>query len=107
MPLPPLVDACDLENGCFYGPLLLTLCCELTRCQVAKRAVRSMLIVVDALGFDLRPRIVDRFELVDVQKLVSQFTVEALDVAVFCGFSGRMKSRVPVHLRVGTVDCAV
>src|SRR5438552_3023637 len=47
-----------------------------------------MSIVIDSPGFDLRPRIFERQELVDVQTLVAQSPVKTLDVAVFRGFSG-------------------
>jgi len=44
-------------------------------------------IVVDAPRFDLRPCILDRRELMDVQAFVAESTVERLDERVFHGFS--------------------
>ena len=58
------------RNGAVDDHAVLTLFDVLVRCQMPERAVRSALIVVDAPGFDLGPRVVDRRELVDVQALV-------------------------------------
>jgi len=59
---------------------------KLVRCQVPERAVWASLIVVDAQGFDLRFRILDRRELMDVQALVSEPSVKRFDEAIFHGF---------------------
>ena len=48
----PLVDRLQLERRVFDGPTLLTVLGKLIRCQVPERAMRSMLIVVDAPRFD-------------------------------------------------------
>jgi hypothetical protein len=54
---------------------------------MAERAVRAALIVVDAPGFDLRLRIGDRRELVHVQALIAEPSVERLDEGVFHWFA--------------------
>src|SRR6476619_2156403 len=59
----------------------------LVRCQVAERAVRAALIVIDSPGFDLCLRVRDRGELVHVQTLVAQPSVERLDEGVFHRFA--------------------
>ena len=71
----------------FDGPHSLTLGDELVRCQVPERAMWASLIVVDAPGFDLRFRIFDRRELVDVQTLVSEPSVKRFDEGIFHGFA--------------------
>ena len=71
----------------FDGPYSLTLGDELVRCQVPERAVWASLIVVDAPGFDLRFRILDRRELMDVQALVSEPSVKRFDEGIFHGFA--------------------
>lgn len=48
--------------------------------------------MVDALGFDLGPRLAEGHELHDVQTFVSQPAMERLDVPVSMGFPGRIKS---------------
>ena len=53
--------------------------------------MRPALILVDAPGFDLGLRILDRRELVDVQAL-AQAAVERLDDAFSTGLPGRMRS---------------
>ena len=53
---------------------------------MAERTVRTAVIVVDAPRFDLRLRIRDRRELVDVEALVSEPAIERLDEGIFHGF---------------------
>ena len=72
MTLVPNRDQSTLEKRGFSGRLILTRSGVLVRCQVAERAVRSALIVVDAPRFDLCFGILDRRELVDVQTFVSE-----------------------------------
>src|SRR5262249_53771186 len=59
---------------------------ELARCQVPERAVRPLLVVVEAPGFDL-PRDLERNELMHLQALVAQAPVEGLDVGILHGFA--------------------
>ena len=47
----------------------------------------ASLIVVDAPRFDLRFRILDRRELMDVQALVSEPSVKRFDEGIFHGFA--------------------
>ena len=56
---------------------------------MAERAVRSALIVVDAPGFDLRFRIFDRRELMDVQALVSEPSVKRFDEGILAASGDR------------------
>src|SRR5262245_17909207 len=58
------------------SPYFLTVRDELARCQVPERAVRPLLVVVEAPGFDLLPRVLERDELMHVQALVAQAPVE-------------------------------
>src|SRR6185503_10595907 len=51
-----------------------------------QRVVRTALIVVDAPGFDLGLRIRDRCELMHVQTLVAQASVERFNEGVFHRF---------------------
>jgi len=55
--------------------------------------VGTVYIVVDSPVFDLRPCIVKRDELVDVQALIAQSSLERLYVPVLRGFS-RMREVV-------------
>ena len=61
------------------GPLR---CCfptaigELTRGQMTKCAVWTLLVVIDAPRFDLLPGMIDRFEFVHVEAFIAQPTVE-------------------------------
>lgn len=50
--------------------------------------MRSALIVIDAPGFDLGFRVVDRGELMGIQALVPQASVERLDEGICRGFPG-------------------
>jgi hypothetical protein len=43
---------------------------------MAERSVGSMLVVVVAPGFQFLPRVIDRFERMDVEAFVAQATVE-------------------------------
>jgi len=61
---------------------------KLARCQVPERAMGPPLVVVDAPGFDLLPRVLERDELMHVQALVTQAPVEGLDVGILHGFAG-------------------
>ena len=71
----------------FDGPCSLALGDELVRCQVPERAAWASLIVVDAPRFDLRFRIFDLRELMDVQALVSEPSVKRFDEGIFHGFA--------------------
>jgi hypothetical protein len=55
---------------------------------VPERAVGPLLVVVEAPGFDLLPRVLERNELMYVQALVAQAPVEGLDVGILHGFAG-------------------
>src|SRR5262249_5653844 len=57
------------------SPYFLTVRDELARCQVPERAVRPLLVVVEAPGFDLLPRVLERDELMHVQAPVAQAPV--------------------------------
>ena len=61
---------------------------ELTRGQVAERAVRTMVIVIPTPRFDDGFRVVQRCELMHVETLVAQAAVERFDVGVIRRFSG-------------------
>lgn len=52
------------------------------------RAGQPLLVVVEAPGFDLPPSILERDELLHVQALVAQASLEGFDVGVFHGFAG-------------------
>jgi hypothetical protein len=53
--------------------------------------VPSALIVIDAQRFDLRLRIGERRELMDVHTLIAQPALKRFDERVFHRFPGRMK----------------
>src|SRR5262245_28910388 len=57
------------------SPCFLTVRDELARCQVPERAVGPLLVVVEAPGFDLLPRVLERDELMHVQAPVAQAPV--------------------------------
>ena len=46
-----------------------------------------LLVVVDAPGFDLLPRVLERDELMHVQALVTKAPVEGFDVGILHGFA--------------------
>ena len=64
----------------FGDPISLRVSDELARGQVPERAVGTVVIVVEAPGFDLLPGVVQGEELLHVQALVAQAAVEGLDV---------------------------
>src|SRR4029453_6541702 len=76
-----------LENRGSNGQLFLTLPGVLVRCQMAERAVRPALIVIDPPRFDLGPGGLDRRELMHVQTLVAKAPVEGLNKGVLHRFS--------------------
>jgi hypothetical protein len=53
----------------------------------SERAVRPLLVVVEAPGFDLLLRILERDELMHVQALLTQAPVEGLDVGILHRFA--------------------
>jgi hypothetical protein len=77
-----------LEKRGSNGRLLLTSSGVLVRRQVAERAVRAVLTVIDAPRFDLGPRIVDGGELMHVQALIAEAAVKRFDERVIYGFAG-------------------
>src|SRR5687767_7170720 len=72
---------------------------------MAERTVRAALIVIDSPGFDLRLRICDRRELVDVQTLVTEPPVERLDEGVFHGLSGANEVELHAALIRPVLEC--
>ena len=103
-----------LEKGGFGGPLFLTSGDVFVRCQVPERAVRSALIVVDAPGFDLGLRVVDRGELVDVQARVRVPSLNSLTTSAsrttdvrkrvrLMAAAGRLRSLPAVLLRESSI----
>lgn len=91
--LDPFADSSQPEQAALFdGPGGVMLPHELGRRPVPERTVRPVVVVVDPPSFDLRPRVLDRRELVHVQALVPQPTIERLDECVFRRFPGRVKS---------------
>jgi hypothetical protein len=74
-----LTKAEDLFGGLFN----LTLCDKLIRRQVAERAVRAALIIVEPPGFDEVLGLGERGELVSVYTFVSQSSVKRFNEGVF------------------------
>src|SRR5262245_50151630 len=74
------------------SPYFLTVRDELARCQVPERAVRPLLIVVEAPGFDLLPRVLERDELMHLQALVAQAPLKDSMWAFCTGLPGWMRT---------------
>lgn len=74
-------------DDCFDDRLSLTLCDELVRGQVPKRAVRSTLIIVHAPGFDEGLRLGQRGELMHVQALITESPVKRFNEGIFHRFA--------------------
>ena len=83
----------------FGGPDHLTLSNKLIRRQVAERAVRAALIIVEPPGFNDVLGLGERAELVHVQTLVSQASVKRFNEGVFHRFAGPNK----VELQAPTI----
>ena len=66
----------------FFAFHICIACCEFFRCQVAQRAMRAHLVVIDPPVFDGFPRIVKSEKPVFVEALLAEFAMKASDVAV-------------------------
>src|SRR5262249_10904884 len=88
MTLDPQANTPRLEiRACFDRPSALKVGGKLGRCQVPERAVWPIVVVVAAPGFDLLPGVVEREELMHVQALVAQASVEGFDEGVLHGLA--------------------
>jgi hypothetical protein len=92
------------RSGFCAGPHPLTLGCELVRRQVSERAVWSALIVIMPPHFDLRSRIVERRELVHVQALIAESSVERLNEGIFHRFARTNEVELHATCRLRTTS---
>jgi len=75
-------------DGFFGGLNHLTLSNKLIRCQVAERAMRAPLIIVEPPGFDHVLSLGERAELGHVETFISQSAVKRLNESVLHRFAG-------------------
>src|SRR5438552_3203515 len=74
-------------DGFFGSPDHLTLSNKLIRRQVAERAVRAALIIVEPPDFNEVLGLGERAELVHVQTLVSQSAIKGFNTGILHGFA--------------------